>query len=97
MRTEPSRLRKYLWESVHIRFSKIDLYDKKSLNSEELQKLLGELLDDASSFSTGNILRTVFKVDASTGKKELSLLDFTQVMLQYLGEVGLKTFNSLRR
>lgn len=42
-------------------------------------------------------MRSVFKVDASIGKNEISLLDFTQRYLEYSGEVGLKSFNSLRK
>lgn len=42
-------------------------------------------------------MRSVFKVDISIGKNEISLLDFTQRYLEYSGEVGLKSFNSLRK
>ena len=76
MRSENSRLRKYLWESVQVKFAKRDLYDKKMLAEEELKKLLAELLDVHSDFTVGNVLRTVFKVDPSLGKSEISLLDF---------------------
>ena len=85
MRTENSRLRKYLWDSIHKKFSKRDLYDKKILPEEDLQKLLSEMLDDGSEFSVGNVLRTVFKVDSALGKKELSLLEFTHTFILYSG------------
>lgn len=79
MRSENSRLRKYLWEAVQIKFAKRDLYDKKILGEDELKKLLGELLDVHSDFTIGNVLRTTFKVDPTMGKSEISLIDFVTI------------------
>lgn len=48
MRSEPSRIRKFLWEAVQVKFSKRDLYDKRVLSQEDLKKLLSELLESNS-------------------------------------------------
>jgi hypothetical protein len=49
---------------VQVKFSKRDLFDKRTLGEEDLKKLLSELLESNSDFTIGNVLRTAFKVSA---------------------------------
>lgn len=79
MRAEPSRIRKFLWETVQTKFSKKDLYNKRVLGEEDLKKLLSELLEANSDFTVGNVLKTAFKIGSDTGKTELTIGDFVSI------------------
>ena len=58
---------------MQVKFTKRDLYDKRSLGEEDLKKLLSELLESNSDFTIGNVLRTAFKISAESGRTELAV------------------------